>query len=437
MLCFLCSVHLLLILGLGDTELSSSPHFSTSWGLGMLSISIILPSSSLKVPFFFFSLYLVAFAQGSHKPCAQAFGADQFSEDDPQERVSKSSFFNWWYFGACASAGVSVSWLLGFGIPCCIMLLALVLFLLGTRTYQYFVLEEENPFLRVGRYVVAITSLYWKSRTKAKDSRTNDDETNNETNNGTLEEAKGLSRLFPIWATCLIYGLLYAQSSTFFTEQASTLDRKIGKNVQVPPAALQAFIPLSIICFVPIYDKLLVLLLRKITHIPSGITTLQRIRVGLILSLLSIVIAALVEIKRLNTAKEYELVDKPNVPIPMSFWWIVPQYILSGTSDVFTIVGMQEFFYDQVPDGLRSLGLALYLSVLGVGSFLSSFLISIIDEITSENDQSWFSDNLNLARLDYFYLLLAGLCGLEIVLFVYFARRYVYKKRVISGNCVI
>lgn len=140
----------------------------------MLTVSSIVPSSgnsSYQKPLFFFSLYLVAFAQGGHKPCVQAFGADQFDQNDPQERLSKNSFFNWWYFGICASGGVAVvtmsyvqdniSWGLGFGIPCGIMVLALILFLLGTRTYRYFVLEKENPFIRVGRSFVALAQS-WK-----------------------------------------------------------------------------------------------------------------------------------------------------------------------------------------------------------------------------------------------------------------------------------
>ncbi|KAJ3677986.1 hypothetical protein LUZ60_001789 [Juncus effusus] len=414
-------------------------------GLCMLTISTIL-SSSLQVPFFFLSLYLVAFAQGGHKPCVQAFGADQFYETDPHERVSKSSFFNWWYFGICASAGVAVvvmsyvqdniSWSLGFGIPCGIMLLALVLFLVGMRRYRYFVLEKENPFMRVGRSFVALARVGWKSKKSSSMQETlatvENSATSEEINNGLIEEARGLIRLIPIWATCLIYGVVFAQSSTFFVKQASTLDRRIGEKFQVPPAALQVFISVSIICFIPIYDKLLVPLLKKLTHIPTGITTLQRISIGMILSLISIVIAALVEIKRLDTAKEFGLVDKPKVPIPMSLWWMVPQYVLFGMADVFTIVGMQEFFYGQVPDGLRSLGLALYLSVIGVGNFISSFLISVIDKTTSKNGESWFSNNLNKARLDYFYFVLAGLSGLEIILFVFFAKKYVYKKRVTS-----
>ncbi|KAK9929712.1 hypothetical protein M0R45_026800 [Rubus argutus] len=67
-------------------------------GLGLLTLSAVLPSSQLQVLLFFFSLYLVAVGQGGHKPCVQAFGADQFDRHDPEECKAKCSFFNWWYF---------------------------------------------------------------------------------------------------------------------------------------------------------------------------------------------------------------------------------------------------------------------------------------------------------------------------------------------------
>ncbi|PRQ20403.1 putative proton-dependent oligopeptide transporter family, major facilitator superfamily [Rosa chinensis] len=101
-------------------------------------------------------------------------------------------------------------------------------------------------------------------------------------------------------------------------------------------------------------------------------------------SIISMVIAALVEMKRLQTARDYDLVDLPSATIPMCIWWLVPQYFLCGLADVFTMVGLQEFFYDHVPNELRSMGLALYLSIFGVGCFLiNNFLISIIEEATS------------------------------------------------------
>nr|CAD1838757.1 unnamed protein product [Ananas comosus var. bracteatus] len=96
--------------------------------------------------------------------------------------------------------------------------------------------------------------------------------------------------------------------------------------------------------------------------------------------------------KRIKTARDFGLVDQPKAAIPMSLWWIVPQFVLFGVADVFTVVGLQEFFYDQVPDTLRSLGLALYLSIFGIGSFISSFLISVIDKTMKSSGDGWFPE---------------------------------------------
>lgn len=207
------------------------------------------------------------------------------------------------------------------------------------------------------------------------------------------------------------------------------MDRSIGPSFEVPAASLESFISVSIVVFIAIYDRILVPIARSITTRPSGITLLQRIGTGIFLSLLSMVIAALVETKRLQTAQEYGLDDKPKATIPMSVFWLTPQYLVLGVSEVFAIVGMQEFFYDQVPSGLKSTGFALYLSILGIGSFLSSILISVLQKATSRHGhESWFSDNLNKAHLDYFYFLLAGLSAIALAAFAYFAKSYVYNQ---------
>ncbi|PON47026.1 Proton-dependent oligopeptide transporter family [Parasponia andersonii] len=72
-----------------------------------------------------------------------------------RECKAKSSFFNWWYFGVCAGASVlsifvvsykqdNLSWALGFRIPCMAMVLALVIFLLGTTTYMYSITQNDR-----------------------------------------------------------------------------------------------------------------------------------------------------------------------------------------------------------------------------------------------------------------------------------------------------
>ncbi|KAJ0804545.1 putative proton-dependent oligopeptide transporter family, MFS transporter superfamily [Helianthus annuus] len=113
------------------------------------------------------------------------------------------------------------------------------------------------------------------------------------------------------------------------------------------------------------------------TNIHSGITMLQRIGIDILISIVSMVVAAIIETKRLKVACEYGLLDDPNAMVPMKIWWLLPQYLLAGAGDVFTIVGIQEFFYDQMPSDLKSIGLALYLSVLGIGSFLSGTIVGI------------------------------------------------------------
>ncbi|XP_042475497.1 protein NRT1/ PTR FAMILY 5.10-like [Macadamia integrifolia] len=451
-------------------------------GLGLLTLSTMIPTFSppnchnninmtschppqYQIIFFFSSLYLVALAQGGHKPCVQAFGADQFDGQHPEECKSKSSFFNWWYFGMCGGIVFSnliliyiqdnLNWSLGFGIPCVCMIVALVVFLFGTNIYRYsFNDDNDNPFRGIVQVFVAAV----RNRLATPPPATVDEE-----GGGTLplqganqfrfldkalvtvsenskkdwvvcsvnqvEEAKALLRLVPIWAACLIFAAVNAQSSTFFTKQGATMDRTIWSGFQIPPASLQTFINLSIFIFMPFYDRVLIPIARVFTKKPSGITTLQRIGTGIVLSTISMVVAALVEKKRLQTAIDSKIVDIPEAAVPMSVWWLVPQYILIGIADAFTMVGLQEFFYDEMPKGLKSLGLALYLSIFGVGSFLSSFLVSTIEKLTGEyGHDSWFSNNLNRAHLDYFYWLLLGLSALGLLFYLYFAKSYVYSR---------
>ncbi|CAM0883818.1 unnamed protein product [Alopecurus aequalis] len=422
---------LLFVVSMGMLTLSSSlPAFhSDGCGSFLTTESNACTPSPVQVAIFYVSLYLVALAEAGHKPCAQAFGADQFDQHHPKESVSRSSFFNWWYFGMCSGTAATtmvssyiqdnIGWGLGFGIPCLVMVLALAMFLLGTRRYRYYTSTQSSPFARLARAFVALLR-------GSKSCASEDAEFNAEHR----EEVRGLLRLFPIWATCIIYAVIFSQSSTFFTKQAATLDRRIGATFQVPPAALQTFISLTIITFIPVYDRLFVPAARRFTRLSSGITMLQRIGTGLVLAMVAMAVAALVEAKRLGVARDAGLVDQPKVALPMSLWWMVPQYVLFGLSDVFAMIGLQEFFYDQVPDALRSIGLAFFLSIFGVGHFLSSFLISGIDGATKKSGESWFSNNLNRAHLDYFYWLLAGLCAVELVAFLIVSRVYVYKKRV-------
>lgn len=96
----------------------------------------------------------MALGEGAYKPCITAFGADQFDEQNPHELRSRSSFFNWWYFGLCAGPLAAlmalnyiqdnISWGIGFGIPCISQVVALIVFVTGRKSYRYSIKTNEK-----------------------------------------------------------------------------------------------------------------------------------------------------------------------------------------------------------------------------------------------------------------------------------------------------
>ena len=68
-------------------------------------IWLTLSASVLKnSTLFFVALYVMSIGDGGHKPCVQTFAANQFVDNSPEEKIAKSSFFNWWYLGLVAGA---------------------------------------------------------------------------------------------------------------------------------------------------------------------------------------------------------------------------------------------------------------------------------------------------------------------------------------------
>ncbi|KAF5754118.1 putative proton-dependent oligopeptide transporter family, MFS transporter superfamily [Helianthus annuus] len=449
-------------------------------GLVLLVISVeAIPLNHRMLPFFV-ALYVINIGEGGHRPCIQTFAADQFDNSHSEEKAAKSSFFNWWYLGIVIGATTStliviyvqdnVGWGWGFAIPAIVVALALGVFLFRKNTYR----REDpvgSPFTKVAHVMVA---AFRKRRLLPENSQgmcVNEEEsgdttihplthtnqfrfldkaaiiTETDVSSGKrnhwrlctvnqVEQVKLLLRLVPIWLSCLMFAVVIAQLSTFYTKQGSTLVRTIGStNFQLPPASLQVLPGLTILTAVPLYERLLIPTARRLTGHPSGITMLQRIGFGILFSILTMIVSALVESKRVRIATEHGLLDNPNITVPMSVWWLVPQYVLMGISDMFTIVGLQELFYDQVPDEMRSMGAAAYLSILGVGSFMSSALISMIQGITAGHGDEWLKgDNLNRAHLDCFYWVLACLSGLSLILYVVLAKGYVYKEAQRDGE---
>lgn len=242
-----------------------------------------------------------------------------------------------------------------------------------------------------------------------------------------VEELKILIRMFPIWATGIVFSAVHAQMSTIFVEQGMLMDKTIG-SFNIPPASMSTIDVISVIFWVPIYDRIVVPIARKFTGRERGFSELQRMGIGLFISMLSMTAAALLEIKRLQLVKELGLVGDA-VAVPLSILWQIPQYMLMGTAEIFTYIGQLEFFYEQSPDAMRSLCSALSLLAESLGNYLSSFILSMVTYLTTTGGKTgWIPDNLNTGHLDYLFWLLAGLSFFNLLIYTVCAKRYKEKK---------
>lgn len=463
--------------------------FSIIYVLGMtlLTLSASVPGlrppcgagvchpSTMQSAVTFIALYTIALGTGGIKPCVSSFGADQFDDTDEAEKKHKSSFFNWFYFsiniGALVAASVlvyiqtHVGWGWGFGIPAAAMAVAVVSFFSGTRLYRnqkpggspltricqvmvasfrklhvkvptdkslLYETADEESVVQGSRKLDHTTTLSFFDRAAVE---TEQDNTKGAVNPWMLstvtqvEELKSIIRLLPIWATGIMFATVYSQMGTLFVVQGGSMDLHMGPNFEIPSASLSIFDTISVIFWVPVYDRLIVPFARKYTGHKQGFTQLQRMGIGLFISIFSMLVAGILEIVRLDMVKRHNYYDLKHVP--MSIFWQIPQYFIIGCAEVFAFIGQLEFFYEQAPDAMRSLCSALALTTVALGNYLSTLLVTIVTDVTTRNgDPGWIPDNLNRGHVQYFFFLLAGLSVVNLIIYIFIARWYKYKKPV-------
>jgi solute carrier family 15 (peptide/histidine transporter), member 3/4 len=236
-----------------------------------------------------------------------------------------------------------------------------------------------------------------------------------------VEELKSILRLLPIWSTFIVFSVVCSQESSVFVEQGMVMDRRIGSSM-IPAASLSSFDVLAVFIFAPMYEKIIKPISCRFTKTEGGLTVLQRAGIGFIFSILAISSAAIIEARRLQIVRD-EGVVHGTVAVPMSIFWQIPQYVLLGVAEVFSQISLLEFFYDEAPHSLRSLCMALALLTLSLGSYVNSFMITVVSRVTG-----WIPDNLNEGHLDHFFWFVAGISLFNLVVFTCVSR-YRYKRK--------
>uniref|UniRef100_A0A803PGJ6 Uncharacterized protein n=1 Tax=Cannabis sativa TaxID=3483 RepID=A0A803PGJ6_CANSA len=398
-------------------------------------------ASNFQVGIFYCALYIIAIGTGGTKPNISTMGADQFDEYEPKEKMQKLSFFNWWmfsiFFGTLFSNTFlvyiqdNVGWAIGYGLPTIGLAFAILVFLVGTKFYRH-KWPSGSPLTKIVMVIVAAIGkwrvtlptdpkeLYELSlEDYAKSGKFRIDHTPSlrfldkaavKTSTNSLSSPW---RLTPLKA--IHFSSNKAQLSTDPWDQ-------ISKSHQL---ALQPSSQSS--CSYPLSSTIVASsLLFRYTQNPRGITLLQRLGIGLILHTIIMVTACLAERKRLSVARENEINDKHQI-VPLTIFILLPQFALMGVADSFVETAKLEFFYDQAPLSMKSLGTSYFTSSLGIGNFLSSFVLTTVSDYTKRGGRKgWILDNLNVSHLDYYYAFLAVLSFLNFFFFLYVAKSFVY-----------
>jgi len=243
-----------------------------------------------------------------------------------------------------------------------------------------------------------------------------------------VEEFKSFIKILPVWASTIALSISYAQMSTWFLSQAKIMNKKLGK-FDIPNGSVTVFSVMSSLILIPIYERFIIPILRKFTGHSRGITSLQRMGVGLFVSIIAMASAALIE----KTRREHY--PKEN---SMSVFWLLPQFFLMGTTEVFTFVGQLEFFYDEATDGTKSISSAMFLSEVGIGSWLSSALVKTVTAATGGQDKGWLRKNdLNESRLDWFFWILTVLNAVNFLVYLVVAICYKGKESVVRDENMV
>ncbi|KAL0359654.1 UNVERIFIED_CONTAM: protein NRT1/ PTR FAMILY 3.1 [Sesamum angustifolium] len=450
-------------------------------GMVMITTSAILPqlrpppcptqencqeASNKQLSVLYAALLLTSLGTGGLRPCVVTFAADQFDMSKMKTESGSWNFFNWYYFcmGVASLLALTVvvyiqdnvSWAWGLGIPTIAVGLSVFAFILGSSLYKK-IKPGGSPFMRVVQVLVAAVkkrnvvgpadpgALYTTENSMLiflltegfctqissilADSDMKESSKPNLWRLATVhrvEELKTIIRILPIWAASILHVASHSHLGSFTVQQARSMDRHLSPSFQIPPASMSIFSTLTVLTGLPLYERLFVPLARRFTGNPVGVTCLQRMGIGFGINIFATIASALIEIKRKAVAADNNLLDKPTSIIPISVFWLVPQYYLHGLAEVFMSVGHLEFLYDQSPESMRSTAAALFWIATAMGNYMSTFMVTLVHKYTGEK-RNWLPDrNLNRGRLENYWLM-TGIQVINLIYYVICAWFYKYK----------
>ncbi|XP_050230860.1 protein NRT1/ PTR FAMILY 1.2-like [Mercurialis annua] len=417
------------------------------------------------------SFGLLSIGAGGIRSSSLAFGADQLGmgNHDLKNAGILESFISWYYVFVSFSAVIAITfivyiqdelgWKVGFGIPVVLMTISAISFFLASPIYV-----KSRPEASLFTKFAQVFAAAYKNRGVLLSSRATDEEYFSRKGASLLapshklrflnkaciienpeedltpdgrasdpwklctvdqvEELKALIKIIPLWSSGMIMSINLAQSS-FPVLQASTMDRHITSNFEIPAGSFSVFMVISLAIWVTLYDRLIIPLASKLKGKPIRLSLKKRMGIGILLSSSSMAAFAIIEKNRREKAIKQGFSDDPDAIVDMSAMWLLPYHVLGGLAEAFNAIGQNEFYYTELPRSMASIASTLFDMGMSIANLIASLLMSSINNLSKrEGEESWVSSNINKGHYDYYYWLLACLSLLNFVYFVACSKGY-------------
>ncbi|NXH21493.1 S15A3 protein, partial [Bucco capensis] len=412
------------------------------------------PPEQYCAPTIYISLLVLALSGSSIRANLTPFGAEQERAWDGD---GTRRYFNWFYWSSNMGTVLSlllvafvqqnISFLAGYLISIACLVLALLIFLLATPSFL-----TKPP---TGSQVSAMIKLALKNfgcaqlrgtraRLRAHLWEAGDSLPNSRAQPGApspeedLANFQVLARLLPVMLTFIPYWMVYFQMHSMYYLQGLHFHiPNIFQHGQDQPSTLQGYMfpdawlllanVVVLLALVPLKDLLIDPFLARQNLLPSA---LKRMTLGMFFSLISILLAALLERKQLWYLQHKQAVPQliskelsPTATLPI--WWQLPQYLLFGISELLASISSLEFAYTEAPKSMRGAIMGLFFFFSGVGSLLGWGLLSLLSLPT----HAWMhcpkdSGSINHCHMENYFFLLAGMQLVTCILFLWLSRCY-------------
>ncbi|KAK6127185.1 hypothetical protein DH2020_039069 [Rehmannia glutinosa] len=423
-------------------------------GMVTITISAVLPhlrpppcptqencqeASNTQLWVLYIALLLTSLGTGGIRPCVVTFAADQFDMTKSKTESRSWNFFNWYYFCMAVASLLAltvvvyiqdkIGWGWGLGIPTIAMGLSLVAFILGAPLYKK-IKPGGSPFVRVTQVIVAAVRKrkvvkpaessafigFRHERVKTTKSLEVSNSPQSRRTKNHHQNAAYLGSSHTTSSLTIPSQLFHPPTSsehgptliTVFSNPACHNVHFHHLNHPNRPASIRTSLR-------PIFPHFHKKPYRHNVSATNGDWVFDQHsrdnRFGC----------------NRDQAKRRGCRPRLTLVIPISVFWLVPQYCLHGLAEVFMSVGHLEFLYDQSPESMRSTSIALYWIAIAIGNYVSTLMVSLVHKYTGEA-RNWLPDrNLNRGKLENYYWLVTGVQVVNLIYYVICAWFYKYK----------